>query len=328
MVNNYTSLICEIFNGFTPIKVGAELLYLRHINLHDQANLTAAFERQKQRAIDSSIPTEAELTAKIKENGEWPESDQLLLVEKESHVETLKNTKKALQLKSQKDEIQKTIDEETVKINELLFKKRAAICQIAPSGRTAEDYAAQFSNEEFIRHLVYSDKELKQLRYGEEEFAELDLKPLMDAYYKVADSITDDTIQHIVLSDAFSLYIGQTDKPYDFFARPIVSLSIHQLKLLVYGRMFLNIFQNVENIPESIKKSPQELLDFVDSQRKREKTQQKGGKTHKNMGLVGATGEDLDYYDPSAKKMSLAEELKKNGGKMNAQQMMALMNKS
>ena len=62
--------------------------------------------------------------------------------------------------------------------------------------------------------------------------------------------------------------------------------------------------------------------------RKREKTQQKGGKSHKNMGLVGATGEDLDYYDPSAKKMSLAEELKKNGGKMNAQQMMALMNKS
>jgi len=150
----------------------------------------------------------------------------------------------------------------------------------------------------------------------------------MDAYYSVAEKITDEKIQEAVLSDAFSLYLGQTDKPYDFFARPVVSLSIYQLKLLVYGRMFLNIFQNVENIPDSVKKSPQELLDFVDSQRKREKTQQKGGKNHKSVGLVGATKEDLEYYDPSAKTMSVAEELKKNGGKLNAQQMMTLMNKS
>ena len=92
--------------------------------------------------------------------------------------------------------------------------------------------------------------------------------------------------------------------------------------------MFLNIFQNVENIPDSIKKSPQELLDFVDTQRKREKNQQKGGKNHKNMGLVGATKEDLEYYDPNAKTSSIAEELKKNGGKLDAKQMMDFMNKA
>ena len=94
--------------------------------------------------------------------------------------------------------------------------------------------------------------------------------------------------------------------------------------MLAYGKMFFNIFQNVENIPEEIKKSPKELLDFVDTQRKRQKEPESN---HKSVGMVGATNDDLKYYDPAAKKIDFAAELKKNDGKMNAEQIAKLFNR-
>lgn len=319
-----SSIICEIFDGLTPIKFEAELLYLRHISLKDQQNLSDSFERQKQKAILNTIPTEAEAIKKIKDAGLWTEKDELDVGEKKSYIETLYNTKKAYDLKSQREAVQKTIDGVTSELNALLLKKRDAICTVSPNGKTAEDYATCYSNEEFVRNILYSDRELRQLRYSEEEFAEIDdLSPLMKEYYSMCERISDEKIQELTLSDSFSLYLGHIDKPMDFFGRPLTFLSTFQLKLLAYGRMFLNILQNVENIPESIRKSPKELLDFVDSQRKRDKNQQKNSK-HNNVGVVGGTKEDLEYYDPNAKKIDLAEEIKKNGGKLDANQMASL----
>jgi hypothetical protein len=323
-MDNFAPLICEIFDGLTPILDGA--VYLRHINLQDQKLLSDAYEKQKKIAL-KSVPTEKECLDRLKTNGLWAEKDELDLEEKRGYIETLVNTKKALEIKSQKDATQKTIDAQNEELNKILNKRRELICTIAPLGKTAEDYAVSYSNEEFIRNLLYADRECKVLKYSLEEFNQIDdLAPFMKEYYGLADRLTDEKIQEAVLSDAFSLYLSQADKPFDFFGKPVISLSIYQLKMLVYGKMFLNIFQNVENIPESIKKSPKELLDFVDTQNKRAKGQSKDSK-HKTVGLVGATREDLDYYDPSAKKINLAEELKRNGGKMDATQMANLLSK-
>jgi len=312
-----SSLICEIFDGLTPIKCGAELLYLRHINLRDQKILNESFERQKQRAIESFVPTEKEVLKRLEKDGFWTEENEMEIEEKRNYIKNLIQTKSQFDLKSQKDNAQKTIDAENVELNKLLQKRRELM------GKTAEDFGVIRSNEEFIRNILYRDEELKHLRYSDKEFGELDdLSELMEGYYSVSNRVNDDAIQEAILGDSFSLYLSQTDKPYDFFAKPVVSLSIYQLKLLAYGRMFLNILQNVENIPESIKKSPKELLDFVETQRKREKGPKNN---HKSVGMVGATKEDLEYYDPTAKKLDFGAELKKNGGKMDANQIAKLL---
>lgn len=323
-MSDFSPLICEIFDGLTPVLDGA--VYLRHINLRDQKVLADAYERQKAKAL-KSVPTEKTCLERLKASNLWTDKDELDVEEKKSYIQTLSNTKKALELKSQKESAQKTIDAQTIELNKLLGKRRELICTIAPFGKTAEDYAVSHSNEEFIRNVLYSDRECRELKYSQEEFDQIDdLSPFMKEYYSLAERMTDEKIQEAVLSDDFSLYLSQVEKPFDFFGRPVVSLSIYQLKMLYYGRNFLNILQNIENIPDSIRKSPKELLDFVESQKKRDKNQGKNSK-HSTVGVVGATKEDLEYYDPSAKKLDLAEELKKNGGKMDATQMANLLSR-
>lgn len=323
-MSDFSPLICEIFDGLTPILDGA--VYLRHINLRDQKVLADAYERQKAKAL-KSVPTEKTCLERLKASNLWTDKDELDVEEKKTYIETLSNTKKALELKSQKEATQKTIDAQTIELNKLLDKRRELICTIAPFGKTAEDYAVSHSNEEFIRNVLYADRECRKLKYSQEEFDQFDdLSPFMKEYYGLTERMTDEKIQEAVLSDSFSLYLSQVEKPFDFFGRSVVSLSIYQLKMLAYGRMFLNILQNVENIPDSVRKSPKELLDFVESQKKRNKNEGKNNK-HSTVGVVGATREDLEYYDPSAKKIDLAEELKKNGGKMDATQMAKLLSK-
>lgn len=323
-MSDFSPLICEIFDGLTPILDGA--VYLRHINLRDQRVLADAYEKQKKIAL-KSVPTEKECLERLKKSNLWTDRDELDVDEKKSYIETLVNTRKALEIKSQKDATQKTIDAQTQELNAILNKRRELICTIAPFGKTAEDYAISFSNEEFIRNILYSDRECRELKYSQENFDQIDdLSPFMKEYYGLSDRMTDEKIQEAVLSDAFSLYLSQVEKPFDFFGRSVISLSIYQLKMLAYGKMFLNILQNVENIPDSIRKSPKELLDFVETQKKRDKNQSKGSK-HSTVGVVGATKEDLEYYDPTAKKIDLAEALKKNGGKMDSTQMANLLSK-
>ena len=42
--------------------------------------------------------------------------------------------------------------------------------------------------------------------------------------------------------------------------------------------------------------------------------------------VFGATSKDLDILDPTARKISLSEEIKKNGGSLDMEQMIKLMN--
>lgn len=320
---DYAAVICEIFNGYSEIEYHGEVLFLRHINIFDQKNYSDSFERQKKRALDNSVPLEKERLEFLTNEGFWSEKKEMEIETIRSYLENLVQSKKQLDLKSQKDALQKTIDEEQRKLSEILAEKRSLM------GKTAEDFAHTWANEEFIRHLVYKDCELKSLAFSEEDFNQIepeDLAELVNQYHAVSERINDDKIQEAVLSDSFSLYLGRIDSQ-NFFSRPISKLSKYQLMVLAYGKMFLNIFQNVENIPERIKKSPKELLDFVDSQKKRQDKQSKGKKVHQNMGIVGATKEDLEALDPEAKKVDIAGELKKRGGKMSMEDFAQIANR-
>lgn len=319
---NFADLICEIFDGYSEINFRGETLFLRHINIHDQRMLNSCFEKQKQRAIEASVPTEKEKLDELKSSGEWLEKDDLEIESKKSYIDNLLQTRKQLELKSQKKSLQDTIDSETAELNKLLFRRNQLV------GKTAEDFANARANEEFIRNIIYSDRQLGELAFSEEDFnlfERSDLDCLVGQYHQTSQKLNDESIQEAVLSDHFALYLGRIES-YNFFSRPIVSLSINQLKVLAYGKMFLNIFQNVENIPESVKKSPKDLLDFVETQRKRQEKDQKRGKSHQMTGMVGASKEDLESYDPTAKKLDLAAELKKKGGKMSTEDFAKLAN--
>jgi hypothetical protein len=86
--------------------------------------------------------------------------------------------------------------------------------------------------------------------------------------------------------------------------------------------MFFNIFQYTEDIPDHIKDDPEKLLAYSDSQRNKNS----GGIDENSdaSAVFGATKEDMKVIAGNTKQISLSDELAKNGGKLNMEQMMKL----
>ncbi len=319
--NFYIEIVNEIFDGYTRFDFNGQTVFLRHFCLKDQEFLNKSFERHKNRAIGKGIQEEKDVLERLDKDGTWTKDDELKISEAESYIQNLEKTKSKLMLPSQKESHQKLIDEEKFKLLELKMQKKQLV------GKTATEYANTRSNEDFLRNLLYADENFQKPRFSDDEFGELDddeLSALMNSYYGIMNKFADENIQHAVLQDCFSLYLPHCEKPWDFFAKPLVKFSLYQLKAIAYGRMFLNIFQNVDKIPDSIRKDPKALIDFAESSRNKEKLSN-AAKDNSATALFGAKKEDLEFVDPEAKKMSLSELLKKNGGQLNMEQMMEVM---
>jgi hypothetical protein len=319
--NFYIEIVNEIFDGYTRFDFNDQTVFLRHFSLKDQEFLNKSFDRHKNRAVGKGIQEEKDVLERLDRDGTWTKDDELKISEAESYIQNLEKTKSKLVLPSQKESHQKLIDEEKFKLLELKMQKKQLI------GKTATEYANTRSNEDFLRNLLYSDAEFKKQHFSDDEFGELDdseLSSLMNSYYGIMNKFADENIQHAVLQDCFSLYLPHCEKPWDFFTKPLTRFSLYQLKIIAYGRMFLNIFQNVDKIPDSIRKDPKALIDFAESSRNKEKLSN-AAKDNSATALFGAKKEDLEFVDPEAKKMSLSELLKKNGGQLNMEQMMEVM---
>ena len=111
-----------------------------------------------------------------------------------------------------------------------------------------------------------------------------------------------------------------------FYGKAFCELTYNQIRLIVYTRVFKNIFDTNENIPESIRKDPAKLLEFGSSS-KEEKDKAKDKLTQGDGGtLVGAKQEDYDYLgvERPTNAVSLHEEAKKKGGTLNMEDLMKL----
>lgn len=317
----YIEIVNEIFDGYTRFDFKGQTVFLRHFDFKDQKVLNDCFEKHKKIALDRGIQDEKEILDRLKKDETWTDEDELKIKELESYIDNLEKTKAKIAIPSQKAAHQKTIDSEKVKLFELKSERQQLV------GKTATEYANNRANEDFLQNLLYRDRLLTVPFFCDEEFGELDgyeLSELMEAYYKIVNKFNDSELQKAVLQDSFSLYLAHCEKPWDLFGKPIIHLSVYQLKILAYGRMFLNIFQNVDKIPDSIRKDPDALISFAESSRNKEKLSSKM-KDNSATAVFGATKEDLDFVDPEAKQLSLKDILQQNGGQLNMEQMMKVM---
>ena len=123
--------------------------------------LNSCFERQKRRAIEAEVPTEKEKLEELKQTGEWLEKDELEIESKKSYIDNMLQTKKQLELKSQRKSLQDTIDAETAELNKLLFRRNQLV------GKTAEDFGIPYNDKtSFLKGLNSHVKMLYNLGHG------------------------------------------------------------------------------------------------------------------------------------------------------------------
>lgn len=315
----YISIIGEVFDGYTEIFFNGDPVYIKHYNIRDQRYIQKYYEKHKNVAIKKGLETEEERLVEIKKDGIWLDDDDLKISNLELEINNLSTTQKKIFLPSQKESMSKDIESKKIEIYILKNKKRELI------GKTAEEYASSRSNEEMLRYFIFKDRDLTENLFTEDEFSELDDTELlffMNEQAKVNTRLSELNIQKAVLRPFFSMYLSQCENIKDFYDKAIVLLSVYQLKTALFARMFFNIFQHVEDIPDHIKDDPEKLLAYSDSKR----NNNSGGIDENSdaSAVFGATKEDMKVISGNTKQISLKDELDKNGGKLNMEQMMKL----
>ena len=317
----YISLIGEAFDGYTKVLFEGKPVYIKHISIRDQRYLHNYYEKYRQVALSRGLQAEEEQLKYIKSEGIWEESDDLAIETLRFEIENLKKTAKAVFLQSHKEAMLADIEEKREKFLELTAKRKEII------GQTAEDYATSRSGDEILRFLMFKNKSLTEHLYSEDDFSELEswqIVELSKIQREIQNRLSDSTIQKAVLRPFFSMYLSLCEDVNGFYGKPITELTVYQLRVVLFGRMFHNIFQYTEDVPDHIKDDPEKLISYSEAQR--EGGQNSGGirEDADASAVFGATHEDMKNLKAEKGNVSLAEEAKKAGGKLDMKQMMRL----
>ena len=315
----YISLIGEAFDGYTEAVFEGQTVYVKHVSIRDQRYLHKYHDKYKQLALAKGLQSEEDKLKYVIDEGIWEEKDDLEIEALTSETENLKRTARAIFLQSQRDSINQQIEENKKKIFTLQQKRKEVV------GQTADDYADSRSGDEILRFLLFKNKDLTEHFYTEDEFGELEawqVVALGKIQKEIQDRLTDAVIQKAVLRPFFSMYLSLCEDISGFYGKPVTELTIYQLRVALFGRMFFNIFQYTDNIPENIKDDPEKLLAYSENQKNKDTSAIKDDAA--GSAIFGATKEDVSNLGGTEGGVSLTEEAKKHGGQINMEQMMRL----
>ena len=319
----YISLIGEVFDGYSTDFFEGQEVFVKHLNIRDQRYIHNYYEKYKNIALTKGIDSESAMLKRLKKDGMWDDKDDSKISSLELEIGNLKKTRDAVFLPSQKETFQKNIDNKTKELYDLKSKRAEVV------GVTAESYATSRCGDEMLRFSLFKDNNFKDYLFSEEDFAELEayqVKRLSDIVDDSAKRLGEDNIKWAVLRPFFSMYLSNCDNINDFYGKAVITLSVYQLKVAMYGKVFHSIFQYTDDIPDNIREDPDKLMAFSEAQRNKDSNKSNSGLRDDAdaSAIFGATKDDMQQLASDGKAVSLSEEMEKAGGKLDMKQMMRL----
>ncbi len=326
-LSNYRKIFKEIVQGCTKVFIRGKNYYIKHLTAHDQVDIDEVYEFHLARALERGIPSEADSLKALKNEGQWTDADEKQIDRLEVFIEQLQKNKSALVLKSEIDRQNQSIQESRGKINALKDKRSELL------GIHAESYASKRSNDHYIIKSFFEDEQMKRPLFPNEKdydslYAE-EVQEFVSCYNNTFLSFEELKIQEMILQDFYYIYFPFSDDTVGFFGKPVCQLTYNQLKLIVYTKIFKNIFETNKHIPEKIKKDPQALLDYGSiSDDAKSKMNDKLNQDQDGATLFGATEEDYEYAGldkPSDRSgISIQKAAEKKGGSLSMEDLMEL----
>jgi hypothetical protein len=313
-------IVSEILQGLTVVRGSFGSLYLKHLSQFEQREVLSQSKIFEKEALSKGLPTEKQGLQDILDQDMWSLENENLIENLKKEIDNLKETSKQVFLPSQqKDYIRKSKQKE----KELLLLENEKIDLI---GLTCEKYAKNKVQKTIISKILFYDREFKKGVYEDlyvnENMKEVELFKLQRDFF---EKFEDSKISEAVLSDYFSMYLPFCEDVIGVFGKPLSDLTSYQLKLISFGRYFLNIFKNSQKeIPENVAKDPELLIAFYQNQRN-ERSKTKAQSSEGGSAYFGASKQDLEEIKSSDERaIDLNEEVKKQGGSLNMEQMMKL----
>jgi hypothetical protein len=313
----------DVVRGYSTALFNDKLVYIKHLTPHDQVELEEIEERYFDSALSRGVPTEQDMLSFLRDEEQWTEEDEKFIEEKTFYVENLKKTKGKMVLKTQIEKQEKLIEKEEA---ELVTKRNLKNSLI---GNTCEKYAKDRLNDFYMINSFFEDEQLNRKIFDEQGFDELenqDIKKIIILYNEIFQSFNEENIQYTILEDFYNPYLSFAEDSMQFYGKPFCNLTYNQIRLIVYTRIFKNIFDTNENIPDNIKRDPAKLLEFGSSS-KEERDKAKNKLSEGDAGtIVGAKDEDYEFLgvEKPQRGVDLHEEAKKKGGTLNMEDLMKL----
>ena len=321
-LKSYRKLLKEITEGYSSYFIEEELRFIKHQSTADLVDFDDVYQMYFDRALAKGLPTEEEIFENLKAEGFWTEKDDAELDSQTFYLESLVKNKKNIYLKSALDQVNIQIKEAQEKLAELVHKKTSLVTN------SCEMYASNRANDFYIVNSFYKDKELTDPLFTQEEYEYMDASEaskLIKMYNEFHNRFSEENIQKLTLQGFYRIYYAFSETANDFFGDPILYLTNFQLNLIMYTRIFKNIFDQYDDIPERIMDDPAALLDFANSADAREEMKKKFDGDNAASTIVGATKEDMEELGISPSQgTSLAEAAKKKGGSLDMKDLMDL----
>lgn len=285
-------LFNEIIKGYSKRRLRNSPIFIKHLGVGEKAFFDLRFQEFYEYALSSGIPCEEDALKKIIEEGFWSqkEEDDITLLKK--YIDRLILTKKNLVRKLEIDTISKQIDEEREKLARKISQRKDVL------GKTAEEYASNRSNDYIIYESLYKDEGLKEKIFTEEQFEEMTYEDLVEYilfFNEYMEEFKEYNLQKIALLDFFQPYYLVLDQPLQFWGKPMVNLTDFQVRTTIYGKIFKNIFETNEYIPDDIRHDPDGLFEYTDKSKAKKNLDSKQKNKDKASGeaVFGATKEEM-----------------------------------
>ena len=319
----YRLTLKEIIDGFSSCYIGKKKRYIKHQAVADVVEFESVYDLHYERARDRGLPTQKEILHNLQEENIWTPKDEAEIEKQSFYLESLQRNKKNLYLKSAINQVNKQIKEGEEALLKLQSQRRGLI------SNCCEDYALNRANDYYMFSSFFKDKKLSVPIYSQEEFEHVEAKKITDLVkiYNIFHSrFSEKNIQSLVLQDFYKIYYSFSESSTDFFGQPIVKLTNFQLNLIIYTRIFKNIFQQHQDIPEKISKDPDALMDFSNSSEAREDIKKKMGEADAGgSSIMGATAEDLQELGmESSSTNSIEKAAQEKGGSLSMKDLMDL----
>jgi hypothetical protein len=320
----YRRNFVEIIDGCSTAFINHKRVFIQHKKISDVVDYDLVYQNFLDYAINKGMPEQKDVLNEQIEAGEWDPRDDETIEEREHFIKNLKATKSEMVLQSVKDTLQSQIEDAESYVLVLKNKKEAII------SNSAERYATNRANDYYITKSFYKDVNQKEPLYTEEEFEFLDdevLTSMISAYNDFNSRFSEESIQGLAIQDFFKTYYSFSETSSDFYGKPVVALTNFQLHLIIYTKIFKNIFETNKDIPERIKSNPSALMDYAEGKSKRDKVESKL-KSNKSgvSSIVGATKED--YADMGVETESgqktMHQAAKAKGGRLSMKDLMDL----
>lgn len=313
------TIVAEILEEKSIIPTSFGDVYFKHFSQLDSRRILIKKDFYKSEGEKKGIPSNASMFHTLIDEGMWSFEEEKSIESLEQEIENLSKAINQIKIPSKRHSLNKIIKEKKLQLLDQQTEKEKLF------GLTSEKYSENKINKEFLNSILFFDEDYKESVFDSLYYNEkLKEREVYIIQKNIFEKFSDENISRSALCPFFAPYIAYCEDVLGLFGKPLSKLTTYQIKLISYGRTFLNIFKNCpKDIPENVSKDPELLMSFHEAAKNNKNTTRAsdgdGGTTY-----FGATKEDISVMKSDEAVIDLRNEVKKRGGSMTMKEMMEL----